>query len=394
MDKIEFLNLGNQPIANGFLNKKDFSKEFFYNLSVIFDEKTKLVSLKNFVKPEMMFNENYIYQSSGSEVMRNHFKDIANKIKKNFNHKKILEIGSNDSVFIKYFDKENSICVEPCNTFAEITNNLGYKTYSEFWNYNLSERIKNEHGKFDVIYAANCMCHIQNINESFKSINNILTDNGIFIFEDPSLVEMLNRYSYDQIYDEHAHIFSVTSLKNLLMQNKLEIFKVENLLVHGGSNRIYVKKTDNKDIKIDKSVENNLKFEDIIGIKNKKIYFKFAERIKYYKKDLFDLLYKIKNKKEKIISYGATSKSTTIFNYCNINNSLIDCIIDTTPDKQGKYSPGVHIPVVSPEKGFTFDIKYVFLSAWNYMDYIINKEKDFVNRGGKFITHVPIVRFV
>ena len=394
MDKIEFLNLGSQPIANGFLNKKEFNSEFFYNLSVVFDEKTKLVSLKEFVEPELMFNENYIYRSSGSEVMRKHFKDISNHIKKQFNPKNILEIGSNDGVFIKHFNKDNSICIEPCNNFANITNNLGYKTYNKFWDFNLSEQIKKQYGKFNIVYAANCMCHIPNINESFKSINNILNDKGIFIFEDPSLAEMLNRNSYDQIYDEHAHIFSITALKNLLEENNLEIFKVENLLVHGGSNRLYVKKINNKDIKIDNSVKSNLDYEDIIGINNIDIYFKFDKRVKQSKKDLYELLCKLKDKKEKIISYGATSKSTTIFNYCNIDNKLIDCIVDTTIDKQGKYSPGIHIPVISPKEGFTFDINYVYLGAWNYTDYIIEKEQKFIKRGGKFITHVPIVKFV
>ena len=242
--KKEFLDLGRQPIANKFLKEDEISDEFFFDLKVVFDEETKLVSLKDFVKPELMFNDEYTYNTSLSTPMVNHFKETAEMLNMKFKPKKVLEIGSNDGPFINNFNKEDSVCVEPCGNFAEITNGMGYHTYDEFWTTDLVEKIQNEKGYMDLIYSANCVCHIQDLDDAFTAVKNLLTPSGIFVFEDPSLLRMLERGSYDQIYDEHAHIFSVTALDNILRRNGLKIFSVDNLSVHGGSNRIYANCVD------------------------------------------------------------------------------------------------------------------------------------------------------
>jgi methylation protein EvaC len=171
-------------------------------------------------------------------------------LKKEFKPKTVLELGSNDGPFIKNFNKKTSFCVEPCDNFAKITGDMGYRTYASFWDINLSEEIKNDHGEMDLIYAANCICHIQDLDDCFGSIKNLLSKKGIFVFEDPSLLRMLERCSYDQIYDEHAHIFSVIALDNILRKHGLIIIRVDNLSVHGGSNRIYVRHIDSHDHEI------------------------------------------------------------------------------------------------------------------------------------------------
>ena len=204
---------------------------------------------------------------------------------------------------------------------------------------------------------------------------------------------MISRNSYDQIYDEHAHIFSVTSLANILKKCNLEIFKIDHLDVHGGSNRVYVKKKDSNR-KIEPSVSIAINKESKFGISDIKTYTDFGESVKKSKKELIDILKEIKSKGKKIVSYGATSKSTTIFNYCGIDDTLIDYIVDTTPAKQGKFSPGVNIPVVSDKEGFDSSVDVAFLGAWNFKDEIIKKEKSFLQRGGVFITHVPSVGLI
>jgi len=390
--KNQFLDLGKQPIANGFLRKQDFKDEFFFDLKVEFDDETYLVSLSEFVPPEKMFNDQYVYYSSLSQTMRSHFRDAANSFKSQFNPKSVLEIGSNDGVFVKHFERDTTIAVEPCGNFAEITNNNGYFTYPEFWDATLAERIHDEKGKQDLIYSANCMCHIQDISEAFSAIKNILSSRGVFIFEDPALSNMINRTSYDQIYDEHAHIFSVLALDKLLQAAGLEIFKVEGLKVHGGSNRIYAKHKENIDISIDISVAENIKHERATGLDKLETFQAFADNVEASKRQLLNVLKSLKSQGKKIVSYGATSKSTTVFNYCQIDTNLIDYIIDTTEDKQNKHSPGVHIPVMSPEDGFNETVDIAFLGAWNYEGEILNKEEQFLRRGGKFITHVPSVR--
>ena len=388
--KKEFLDLGRQPIANKFLKEDEVSDEFFFDLKVVFDEDTKLVSMKDFVKPELMFNEDYKYNTSLSTPMVNHFKDTAEMLNKRFEPKSVLEIGSNDGPFISNFEKETSYCVEPCGNFARVTADMGYITSTEFWTTELSDKIKDSNGEMDLIYSANCICHIQDLDDCFSAVANLLSDKGVFVFEDPSLLRMLERGSYDQIYDEHSHVFSVTALDSILRKNGLIIFDVDNLSVHGGSNRIYAKKPNiPSDNIISPKVLQNLREEESFGVGNFETYEIFAKRVKDSKDRLLRCLGNLRHNGKKIISIGATSKSTTVFNYCGIDDTLIDCITDTTPDKQGLLAPGSHIPVVDRESVDLNKYDYAFLGAWNFKDVIANKEREFVENGGKFITHVP-----
>ena len=388
MSKTLVLKLGKQPKANGFFKDSELNKEVFFDMNVAVDDNTKLLSLTKTLDKEMLFNDEYVYHSSGSKTMQFHFASIANQIKRQFSPKKVLEIGSNDGVFIKHFKKKHALCVEPCGNFADMTAGMGYKTYEAFWDDKLIEKIIRDDGLQDVVYAANCMCHIPEIGKAFEAVHDVLTADGVFVFEDPSLAEMFNRTSYDQIYDEHAHIFSVTALAEELMKVNMFIFHVENLSVHGGSNRIYAARIDS-DYKVSKEVLNNLDYEKSIGLSTFGAYEQFADNVRQSRTRLIGLLYNIKNNHKKIISYGATSKSTTVFNYCGIDRTYIDYITDITPDKQGKLSPGMHIPVISPEVGMNNSVDFAYLGAWNFANEIMEKESAFIERGGKFITHVP-----
>jgi SAM-dependent methyltransferase len=394
MSKVSFLDLGRQPIANGFLTEEQFDAEFFYNLSVGFDEETCLVTQMNYVKPEMMFNDTYAYRGSMSKTMVNHFAKFSEGIKNSLDWEpsvparppKVLEIGSNDGVFLKNWDKDTTFAVEPCSNFAEETNAMGYRTYSEFWDRNLAEKISIENGYMDLIFAANCICHIPDLDETFSAVASLLKPHGMFVFEDPSLASMINNNSYDQIYDEHSHVFSVMALSKILKRNGLEIVRADSLSVHGGSNRIWAQKIGHN---TRPDIDRHLDYERVIGLDNIECFNRFAERVAQSKEDLRNMLTRCADQNKKVISYGATSKSTTVFNYCDTGTDLISCITDTTPEKQHKYSPGMHIPVIPQEDSDVFD--YAFLGAWNFAEEIKKKELYF---GGRFITHVPSVRIV
>lgn len=390
MDKIKFLDLGRQPIANRFLNKDEFENEFFYDLSVGFDQDTGLITQMDYVDAPMMFNDEYAYRGSMSKTMRDHFAKFSKYFKDNIKRNpKVLEIGSNDGVFIKNWNKKTTFAVEPCGNFAQETNDMGYETYAQFWDVDTSSEILEDHGKMDLVFSANCMCHIPDLDGAFKSVENILANDGLFIFEDPSLERMVNLNSYDQIYDEHPHVFSIIALQNLLNRNGLGIVKVEKLEVHGGSNRVYVKKI-NKTNQHD-SVQDHLELERSLGLDKLSVLDDFSERVRASKQNLLKILKRFKNENKKVISYGATSKSATIFNYCQIGTDLIQYITDTTPEKQGRHSPGMHIPIIPPEEGFNNSVDYAFLGAWNFAKEIKNKENNFT---GKFFTHVPTVRIL
>ena len=239
---IKFLNLGLQPLANSYLKKSNLSqKRKKFKLEVAFNEKNYLVSIVNTVPKEKMFNNTYPYKSSESKTMRKSFKDLTTKIKKRFKPNFIIEIGSNDGVFLKNFSKKKIVGVEPCKNLAKLTRNINYTTYSEYWSTKLAKKIT-RNKKAELIYSANTLSHIKNLNEIFRAINFSLSEKGILILEDPSLLKCIKNVAYDQFYCEHIYVFSTIALKNILNNFDLEIFDVQNTTTHGGSNRYFIKK--------------------------------------------------------------------------------------------------------------------------------------------------------
>ena len=392
MNKV-FLNLGRQPLANSFLKdikEKTLRNEFFYNLKICFNTKNYLVSIKRPVNPKKQYTDKYAHRASESKTMRLAFKDVAKKLFKRFRPKSIMEIGSNDGVFLKNFNKKSVIAVEPCKNLARITKKL-FKTYDEFWNLKLSNKLlKEKKGEIDLIFSANTISHIPNLEETFKGISKILSKNGVLVIEDPSLLKVLKNNSYDQFYDEHVYVFSSLSMKNIVKKFGLRLFDIEHLSTHGGSNRYYVCKEDGK-YKSSSRLKKALKDEISHKLHKIESYFKFSKRVNLSRKKLFNLMKRLKKKKKKIISYGATYKSTTVFNYCKINSKIIDYVTDTTFNKQGKFTPGSHIKIISPKIGINKTVDFAFLGAWNFKKEIFIKEKNFLNKGGRFITHVPKV---
>ncbi len=388
----KFLDLGIQPLANKFLTKKDIvknKKEQFYHLEVGFNLKTKLVSIINKISSKKMFDDTYPYRSSMSKTMKISFNKLSKKIFKNYKPNLILEIGSNDGAFAKNFNTKKIICLEPCKNLAKITNNMGYKTYSKYWNIKIAKKIKKDNGEVDLVYSANTLSHIENIDSVLKSIVYILSKDGILVIEDPSLLECLKKVSYDQFYNEHIYVFSLLSIVNLIKKYNLEVFNIEKLSTHGGSLRYYIKKTSNKKFKVSRNVRFQLNSESKFGVNTYSTYVNFSNKVKKSKKKLNNIFSKLIKDKKKIIGYGATAKSTTVLNFCNIKNDTLKYFLDTTPSKIGKFMPGTHICIKKYNKKLVNSSDYIFLGAWNFKDEIFKKEKSFLNKGGKFITHIP-----
>ncbi len=383
------MDLGFQPLANNYLRKNQLNKkEKKYRLKIGINTNTKLVSINKPISSKMMFNNKYPYRSSMSKTMLKSFKNLAISINKNLKPKKILEIGSNDGSFIKNFSKKKVIGIEPCSNIEKITKKKGFNTYSLYWNLKTARELLKKEGKVDLIYSANTISHIENLDEVFKSINILLNDNGTLIVEDPSLLECLKKNTYDQFYNEHIYVFSLLGIENILKKHNFEIFHVQNLDIHGGSNRYFIKKKINKG-QILSSVNKQRKKELSYGIQKISTYKKFAKRVKSSKDELKRIFSKISSKNKKVIGYGVTAKSATILNYCKIGKGLISYFIDTTKDKQNKYTPGTKIPILKYQGFIQKDVDFVFLGAWNFQKEIFNKEKKFIKRGGKFIIHTP-----
>ena len=391
--KIEpFMSFGKMPIANGFIEKKDFNNEFFYNMEVGFSEDLSLLQLNDHPEPKSMFHEKYPFFTSSSNYMKVHFKEYAEWMNKKYLKSKsnLIEIGSNDGTFLKNFNNTsiNAFGYEPSKNVADKAISDGIKTYNRFFNLENIELIKEYYNKIDVICASNVICHIPDLNDLVYSIDKLLTSTGVFIFEEPYMGSMFKKTSYDQIYDEHIYMFSLSSVKKIFNLYNFELVDIMPQETHGGSMRYIISRKENAQVSNQVKIE--LDNEKKNNYDNIKSCLEFRKNCEISKIKINVLLNKYKNEGRSICGYAATSKSTTILNYCGINQNSIDFICDTTPEKIGKYSPGTHIPIVSMSHFYNNLTDIIYLFAWNHKNEIFEKEKNKINGNIKWISHVDL----
>ena len=386
-----FMSFGLMPIANGFLKKEYFKKEFLFKMEVGFSKEISLFQLNDHPKPKLMFNKNYPFFTSSSKYMIKHFKEYSNWVKKYYFKKtrKVIEIGSNDGTFLKNFKspKTEILGIEPSKNVATVAMKKKINTINKFFSFKTASSLKNFRNKTDLICAANAICHIPNLNDLIKGLDILLSKQGVFIFEEPYLGSMYEKVSYDQIYDEHIFMFSVSSVKKIFELYNFDLIDVQKQKTHGGSMRYVVARRG--EFKIKNVVKKYLLQEKKLNIDNIKGCLMFKQNCEKSKKKLRNLILSIKKKKKSIAGYAATSKSTTILNYCGINNKHINFICDTTKNKIGKYTPKTHIPIVDINYFRQNIPDYTFLFAWNHKDEIYKKEKKILKKTN-WIAHIEI----
>ena len=387
-----FMSFGKMPLANGFLNKDEFNSEYFFEMEVGFSEDLSLFQLNDHPKPEKMFNKKYPFYTGSSELMKLHFENYAKWIQKKFlkTNSKLIEIGSNDGTFLSNFKNSSIEFVgfEPSENVAKKAEEKNIKTVNNFFNHKNIKNLKNYIGNTDVICASNVICHIPNLKDLILTIDELLSKKGLFIFEEPYLGSMFKKVSYDQIYDEHIFIFSINSVKKIFNLYNFELIDILPQTTHGGSMRYVISRKNEYDI--NQNVIKGLENENENNLHNLKSCLKFKKNCELSKDKITSKLEKFKNDGKQICGYAATSKSTTILNYCDLDRNIINFICDTTEEKIGKFSPGSHIPIVSISHFHNNlpDIAYLF--AWNHKDEIFAKEEKFAKNGGKWISHVSI----
>jgi methylation protein EvaC len=392
-----FVDFGQMPIANAFASKQDIQNEYTFPMKVGFCGKCKMVQLVEQPDREMMFHENYAFFSSTSNYMKMHFKKFAESVSQLQSLDKssfVVEIGSNDGIMLQNFLNEEIPClgVEPSKNVAEVARQKGIDVVTEFFDLGLSEKIIQSHGKADAILSANVMCHIPYMHSIYEGVKALLKDDGVFIFEDPYLGEVIEKTSFDQIYDEHVFLFSALSVSHLAKMHDLELVDVAHQVTHGGSMRYTLAHKGAKTVS--PNVTELLAKECAIGLDNEMAYSGFADSVDRIKVDLIKLLQQLKGEGKKVVAYGATSKSTTVTNYFGITPDLVECIYDTTPIKQNKFSPGAHLPVLPYDQFHASNPDYVLLFAWNHATEIMEKEKDYMADGRHWITYIPSVKVV
>jgi len=393
---VRTVDFGRQPLGNGFLLPEQFSGEYFYPMEAGFSETSMMFQLIEQPAPEQMFHEQYAFYSSTSRFMEKHFGEFAQQVMQSGYLAKsdpfVVELGCNDGIMLKNFARAGirHLGIEPSRNVAEVANANGVRTLSEFFAEGVAEKIVREEGQADAFLAANVMCHIPDIQGVVKGIRTLLKPTGVVMFEDPYLGDVIEKTSYDQVYDEHVFLFSAHSIQYLFRLHGMELIDVLPQKTHGGSMRYVLAHAGA--YSVSKAVTQLLQKEQALGLHRLATFETFRKNVEQSRSDLVNLLRDLKSQGKRIAGYGATSKSTTILNYCSIGPDLIEYISDTTPIKQGKFTPGMHIPVKPYETFQSNPPDYAVLFAWNHAEEIMAKEKTFMEAGGRWIVHVPKVQ--
>lgn len=389
------MSFGKMPIANGFLSPEEFAQEYFFELKVAFCASCGMVQLTEQPPRERMFHERYAFFSSTSVRMARHFEEFAITVMAELRGRRdpfVVEIGSNDGIMLRHFAKAGvrHLGIEPSANVAEAALEGGVRTVCAFFDESLARQIVAEHGQADAILGANVMCHIPYLHSVAAGIRTLLKPDGLLIFEDPYLGDVIEKMAYDQIYDEHALYFSLRSIKYLFAEHDLELVDVKPQPVHGGSMRYVLAQKGTR--APSPRVAGQLAREDALGLDRPETYARFRQRVERSRDELMRVLHGLRRAGKRVVGYAATSKSTTTINYCGITPELVEFISDTTPIKQGKFSPGAHIPVRPYEEFKARYPDYALLFAWNHAEEIMAKEEAFRAAGGKWIVYVPEVQ--
>lgn len=389
------IDFGRQPLGNGFLMPEQFADEYFYSMRTGYAPDSMMYQLCEQPTAERMFHDHYAFYSSTSQAMSSHFADFANAVRRmpalHGAAPFVVELGCNDGILIRHFAQAGMrhLGIEPSSNVAAVARSHGVDTLETFFTEDSAAGIVAARGQADAILAANVMCHIGAIDSVARGIRLLLRPTGILAFEDPYLGDVIAKTSYDQIYDEHAFLFSAHSVQRLFGRHGLELIAASPQPTHGGSMRYILAHAGA--CSVEDSVHAIIERERALGLHETTTYHAFAERVASSRIELVDLLSELKHAGKRVVGYGATSKSTTILNYAGIGPDLIEFIADTTPIKQGKYSPGMHIPVRPYEAFVTDPPDYAVLFAWNHSAEIRAKERGFEQAGGRWIVHVPRV---
>lgn len=393
---VPFLDLGETPLANAFVapERRDDPEERF-PLGVLRCARCGLVQLSVVVRPDILFGH-YLYATSASAPMVEHFASLAHEIVQRFAPRGslVVEVGSNDGVLLRPLRRGGAavLGIEPAANLAAQANAEGLETWPEYFATPVARRVVAERGRAKVVLANNALAQIDDLRDVAASLSVLLDDDGVFVAEVPYLAHLLERVEYDTIYHEHLSYFALAPLETLLSQAGLELFDLRQLQTHGGSIRIYAGRrgvrTPTAELAAARAAESAAHLGETAT------YARFAQRVAESRDALRTLLGDLVRTGHRVTGLGATAKSCTLLHYCGVGRESIDFIGDSTPLKQGLLTPGTHIPVRDEAAVFEDGADRVLLLAWNYADAIMGGHTDFIAHGGRFIHPIPLARLV
>ena len=394
-----FLDLGFHPPSDQFKKKKEIdSPTLYYPLKVYSCKSCGFKQLNYIVKPEILYQQNYPYESSLTETGKKHWKEFADSIVKNYNLTKndlAVDIGSNTGILLEAF-KNNKLKiagVDPAANICKIANRRNIPTINSFFNKSVVTRILKKYGKAKIITGTNVFAHVNDLKLFLKNIKKLIDKKkGVFAIEVPYFLNLVKNLEYDTIYHEHLSYITVIPLIKFLKKFNLEIIDIQEKDIHGGSIRIFISEKGN--YKKKKSVNKICKAEIKARLNSKKVLLNFQKKVTKNRLDLTSLLTKLKKAKKNIVALSAPAKGMTLLNYAKLDSEFLDYATEKSKIKQGLLAPGVNIPIYSDQKILKTKPDYALLLAWNFSKEIIKNNIKYLKTGGKFIIPIPKVKII
>jgi len=392
-----FVDLGMSPLCQTHITPEQLNHmEPFYPLRAYVCHECFLVQLEEYVAPNDIFSE-YAYFSSYSDSWVEHARRYAEAMIERFHlgaSSQVVEIASNDGYLLQHFVKRGVpvLGVEPAANVAKVAVEKGIPTTVRFFGTETAKAISAEHGKADLLLGNNVLAHVPNINDFVGGMKVLLKPDGVITMEFPHLYRLMDQNQFDTIYHEHFSYLSFMTVEKVFAAHGLTLFDVEELGTHGGSLRIFGRHAENSALPVTARANELRKREINEGFAKLETYSTFTEKVKETKRGLLEFLINAKRAGKTIVGYGAPGKGNTLLNYCGIRQDFMDYTVDRSPYKQGKYTPGTHIPILSPDRIRETKPDYVLILPWNLKDEISQQMAYIREWGGKFVTPIPEVR--
>ena len=386
-----FLSLGDMPLSDGLLAAEDLQRqESRYPLDVAFCADCALVQILETVPPERLFGADYPYFSSFTDALLQH---SASNVEARIEERRldgtslVVELASNDGYLLQYYRARGIpvLGIDPAPGPVAAARARGVETLQAFFGRDLALRLAAEGRLADVIHANNVLAHVADTNGFVAGMGTLLKENGVAVIEVPYVKELIEHGEFDTIYHEHLCYFSVTALVRLFQRHGLVLNRVEPLAIHGGSLRLFVGRRE----RADRSVAEYLEAERLAGLGELDYYAGFSAKVARIRSGLAELLGRLKREGARIAGYGAAAKGTILLNFAGVGRGVLEFVADRNVHKQGRYVPGVRLPIVAPARILESQPDYLLILPWNFKEEIMRQEAEYRRRGGRFIVPVP-----